>query len=159
MTLGIGLQGKARLTNAAPKTDAGHHVLQRAAIRQVIEHVVGRHHRQRQVGQHTQTTCIIATITPVGGNIGPTSEILLQALDIGAKVAIQAVRCDDQQDLSFTVFQQIGVVQEATVGGLGCIAGIAMRHTSLADGKQTRQPSPGGTVPRIAEQIRCGVAE
>ncbi len=159
MTFGIGLQGETRLVNAATKTDAGHHVLQRAPIGQVVEHVVGRHHRQRQFSQRTQTACIIATITPIGGKIRSIAEILLQALRIGAKVGIQPIRCNGQQDLPCTMFQQIGVVQGAAIGRLRRITVVAVRHTLLADGEQARQPSPGGTVPRIAEQIRCIVAE
>ena len=159
VTLGIGLQGKARLVDAAAETNAGHHVLQRTPIGQVVEHVVGGHHRQRQLGHRAQTARIIATIAAVGGEICPAAKISPQALDICAEAGIQPVRRDDKQDLSLAVFQQIGVVQEAAVGGLRRIAAVAMRHASLADGEQTRQPSPGRAILRVAEQIRRVVAE
>ena len=159
MPLGIRLQRKTRLIDAASEADAGHHILQRTPIRQVVEHVVGRHHRQRQFGHRAQTAGIIATIATVGGEIGPTAKIRFQALEICPKAVIQPIRCDSKQKLSFAMLQQIGVMQEAAVGGLRDFAGIAMRHTTLADSEQTRQPSPRRAIPRIAEQIRRIVAE
>jgi len=63
------------------------------------------------------------------------------------------------QDLPFAMLQQIIVIQKAAIGGLRRIAGIAMRHAILTDRQQPRQPSPGGAILRIAEQVRCGVAE
>jgi hypothetical protein len=159
VALGIGLQGNARLVDAAAKTNAGHHILQWASIWQVVEDIVGGHHRQWQLGQRAQSASIVTTIAAVGGEIRAAAEISPQALDICAEIGIQPVRRDDEQDLPFAVFHQIGVVQKAAVGGLRCIAAVAMRHASLADGEQTRQSSPGCAILRVAEQIRRAVAE
>jgi hypothetical protein len=98
-------------------------------------------------------------IATVGDDIGPVAEVRLETPDIGTKTGIQPVRRDGKQNLSFAMLQQIGVMQEATIGGLRRIAGIAMRHASLADSEQTREPSPGSAILRIAEQIRRIVAE
>ena len=67
--LRIRLQREPRLVDATAKADAGHHVLQRTAIRQVIKNVVGRHHRQRQRRHRPQTLRIIGAVTTTGCKI------------------------------------------------------------------------------------------
>src|SRR5688572_5013611 len=46
MALGIGSELQARLADRCPLANAGEHILQRPALRRVIEHVVGRYERR-----------------------------------------------------------------------------------------------------------------
>ena len=46
--LGVGFEPQARLVDRAFLADAGQHVLQRAAVRRVIEHIVGRDDRRAE---------------------------------------------------------------------------------------------------------------
>jgi hypothetical protein len=74
MALGIGGKTVASFANCAAFADAGQHVLQRASLRQVIEHVIGRD--ERQPGRRAESSKtgkalrIIAAIEVVGGKIG-----------------------------------------------------------------------------------------
>ncbi len=159
MAFGIGLQREPGLVDTTAQSDAGHHILQWPPVRQVIEDVVGCHHRYREFRQRAQTAGVVATIATAGCDMRPTAEIHFQAIEKCPKAIIQPVGRNDDQRLSFTMLQQIGVVQKAAVGDLRGLAGVAMRHPPLADGEQPRQSSPRRAILRIAEQVRRGVAE
>ena len=73
MALGIGSEPEAGLIDRAVLADAGEHVLERAARRAVIEHVVGRDQIETgalgQRGEHRETLDIIAAIAMLGSEI------------------------------------------------------------------------------------------
>ena len=79
MALGIGRETIARFSDRAAFADAGQHVLQRAPLGQVVEHVVGRDERQpgrlAESSKAGEAPRIVAAIEVLGGEIGAALEI------------------------------------------------------------------------------------
>ena len=59
IAIGETLAAKAGIIDGAALTDAGHHILQHAALRRMVEHIAGRHRRNARgdssLGQPMQT--------------------------------------------------------------------------------------------------------
>ena len=67
VTLGIGLQPVAGRVDGAVLANAGHHVLQGAAFRRVVEHVIDGHEGRARLGRKL---CQPAEVFPVAARIG-----------------------------------------------------------------------------------------
>jgi hypothetical protein len=102
----------------------------------------------RECGQGAQATAIVAAIAPGGGQMQPVTEQLAQPRKLRDKT-IQPMRQQRDRHHPLGVRRQIGEIQMA----------LALARAPLANGQQPRQPAPGGAVGRVAQQVRCAVAQ
>ena len=151
VAVGEPLLAEACLVDGAAFADAGHHVLQDAAVRGVEQHVTGddgRHARRlRQVVQPTQPHGVARTTAQGQGQVAATREACVETAELLLQAAVRLVgEQDDHQALPMGDQVQPRDVAAA----LACAA--------LAQGQQPAQAPVCGTVRRVDEQ-RQAVAQ
>ena len=153
MAFGVGGECAAGGGDGDLQANAGHHVVQRAAVGRVVEHVVGGDQRHAaaggEVGERAQAACVVGAEAPGGGEVGAAAEFAAQAVERARQRVIRPVRRDCDQNLTGAEFEQIGEMQRA----------LALAGARLAARQQLRQPAPGGAVGGIAEHIGRAVGE
>ncbi len=118
MALGIGGEAIAGLPDRASFADTGQHVLQRAPLGQMVEHVVDRDERQpnrfAESSEAGETPHIVAAIEMVHGEIGAAPEV---HRDAGRGVGGQ-----DHHNLTLAMRDDVGVVEMALALGGAALA-------------------------------------
>ena len=148
MALGIGFEAEAGFGDSAAFADTGHHILQRAALGRVIEHVVGRDQLHgRRIGELPQprdALAIVAAIKMAGGESDRAGETALHFPKLRRESFVGRVGRDGDEALAFAIREQLGEAQVT----------FAFLCAPLAVGQKLRQPAIGGAVGRIDQHAR-----
>ncbi len=171
--LGVGLQPPAGLVDGATLADTGQHVLQPPAFGRVIEHRAGGDHRRSGAlsdgGQLIEPGPVVAPAQRRDGQVEPVRPRLGPGGQAGLEGRIGPVRRDGQPDQPFAMIQGLAKGQSAVALGDGLGLGVLVLRRpleqrvqqavlaggdlALADGEQPAEPSIGGPVARIDDQL------
>ena len=155
MPLGIGLQKSARLLQRSMLPNACDDILKRPAFGHMIKHVVhGDQRNQRAVGrilQLCQPAAVIAAIkqTRRKPHRAAGRTLLEAAKHFDQRVGIDPIGRHDDEVESFRLLQQIRKPKNA----------VALFRAILADGQQTGEAAPGGSIFRIGQNVGRAIAE
>ena len=139
--LDIGGEAISGFCDRAAFADTRQHILQSAALGQMVEHVVDRDERQpgclAESSETGEALHIIAAIEMVRGKISTTTEI---RRDAGCGLGGQG-----HHNLTLAVRDDIGVVEMT----------FAFGRAALAEGQKSREPAIGGAIRGVGEKARA----
>ena len=155
VAFGIEREQPPALVDGDVFADAGDDVLQHAAFRYMIEHVVDGDHRNetimRDLGELAQPAGVVAAIEKTCRQPDrPPRCVLRQFSDQRRQPrCVDARRRHDDEIEALRPVEQVGQVEDT----------IALLGAPLAEREEPRQSSPGGTVRRIGEDIGRAIGE
>ena len=153
MALGVGGEVIAGGGERRLLADAGEHVLQRAALGHVVEHVVGRHQRDagalRGAGEMREAAVIAGAVGEVRHQADGAGEGVAESGEGCVENSVRSRTRHDAEHHAGAPFEKIGEVEVA----------LALLGAAVADGEQAAEAAVGGAVGRPGDDVGRAVAE
>jgi hypothetical protein len=148
VALGVGLEQKASPADRHLLADAGEHILERAAVRRVVEQVLDRDDRGARLPAERvevgQPGTVVGAVSASGGEVDGDRPSGDRAQDLG-ETDRQPLGRDRGEDHPLRASLDVGQRQRAA----------ALGHAQLALRQETAEPAVGSPVGGVGQQARA----